>query len=69
MVKEVYVSYACITREYGGYNMHPPLLLGRALTNTFTLTYTFIKTLKKKKSSYKWWVNPFASILRVKYGI
>ncbi len=46
MVKEVYVSYPCITREYGGYNMYPLLLLGRALTNTFTLTYTFIKTLK-----------------------
>ncbi len=46
MVKEVYVSYPCITREYEGYNMYPPLLLGRALTNTFTLTYTFIKTLK-----------------------
>ncbi len=43
MVKEVYVSYPCITREYGGYNMYPPLLLGRALTSsTFTLTYTFI---------------------------
>ncbi len=41
--------------------MYPPLL-GRALTNTFTLTYTFIKTLKKP-SSYKWWVNPFACIL------
>ncbi len=48
MVKDVYVSYPCITREYGGYKMYPPLLLGRALTNTFTLTYTFIKTLKLK---------------------
>ncbi len=71
MVEEVHVSYPCITREYGGYNIYPPLLLSRALTNTFTLTYTFIKTLNfiKKKSNYKWWVNPFASILRVKYGI
>ncbi len=49
MVKEVYISYPCITREYGGYNMYPPLLLGRARTNTCTLTYTFIKTLKFKK--------------------
>ncbi len=48
MGKEVYISYPCITRECGGYNMYPPLLLGRALTNTFTLTYTFIKTLNKK---------------------
>ncbi len=46
MVNEVYISYPCITREYGGYNLYPPLLLGRALTNTFTLTYTFIKTIK-----------------------
>ncbi len=45
MVKDIYVSYPCITREYGGYNMYPPLLLGRALTTTFTLTCTFIKTL------------------------
>ncbi len=51
MVKEVYVSYLCITREYGGYNMYPPLLLGRALTNTFTLTYTLIKTLNLKKKN------------------
>ncbi len=46
MVKEVYISYPCITMEYGGYTMYPPLLLGMALTNTFTLTYTFVKTLK-----------------------
>ncbi len=30
--------------------MYPPLLLDRALTNTFTLTYTFIKTLKKNQN-------------------
>ncbi len=54
MVKEVYISYPCITREYGGYNMYPPFLLGRALINTFTLTYTFIKKKKtlNKKSIY-----------------
>ncbi len=46
MVKEIYISYPCITREYGGYNMYPPLLPGRAMTYTFTLTYTFKKTLK-----------------------
>ncbi len=44
MVKEVLISYPCITRECGGYNMYPTLLLGRALINRFTLTYTFIKT-------------------------
>ncbi len=43
MVKEV--SYPCITREYGGYNMYPPLLLGRALANTFTHTYTWYTVL------------------------
>ncbi len=67
MVKEVYISYPCITMEYGGYNMYPSFLLGRTLTYTYIHFYK--KTLKQKKSSYKWWVNPFANILRVKYGI
>ncbi len=47
MIKEVYMSYPCITRECGGYNMYSPLLLGKALTNTFTLIYTFINTFIK----------------------
>ncbi len=46
MVKEVYISYHVLQGSMEVTNMYPPLLLGRAPTNTFTLTYTFIKTLK-----------------------
>ncbi len=50
MIKEVCLhSYPCITRDRGGCNMYIPLLLGRALANTFTVTHTFIKNEKNIK--------------------
>ncbi len=39
MVKEVYISYPCISTQYGGYNMYPPLLLVSALDNTLVLHF------------------------------
>ncbi len=54
MIKEVCLhSYPCITRDRGGCNMYIPLLLGRALANTFTVTHTFIKKKYIKKETLK----------------
>ncbi len=55
VAKEVYIHTHVsqrsrpVGRSRGGYNMYPsPLLLGRALTNTFTAIHTHIKKPHKK---------------------